>query len=412
LAQTLNKLTDREVKAITKVGRHSDGGNLFLTVSKSGSKAWALIYRFNGRSREAGLGPLDKVSLKLAREKVAAARALLGEGRNPLEVWTAEKRAKEVPVFSAAATQYYEAHKSEWRSDKHGKEWLRSIKVYCGPIANLPVNVITSDDVLAVLKPLWAKKTETASRLRGRIERVLGWSKASGFIDRNTINAALWKGELEHRVARKPPQRHFRALPYEQAPAFLSELRGRRRSPDGAWNVPVYAMEFLILTACRTNEVLGAVWSEIDFDAKGGPTWTVPAERTKRNRQHVVPLSAGALRILDAMREIRTGVTIFPGRHSNWPLSPMSLIDLLRRSKAECSAHGWRSTFRDWAGNETSTPRDVAEMALAHAVGDQTEAAYRRSDALAKRRVLMDAWDAYLSPVAAEVVRIGTKKRA
>jgi integrase len=414
LAQTLNKLTDREVKAITKVGRHSDGGNLFLCVSPSGSKSWSMIYRFHGRSREGGLGPLAKVTLAMAREKADEGRKLLGKGLDPLTVWAAEKRAKEVPTFSSAAAAYFEAHKSEWRSSKHGAEWRRTIEVYCKPIANLPVNVITSDDVLGVLKPWWAKRPEAMSRLRGRIERVLGWAKASGHIPRDQINAALWRGELEHRLAKKPAPRHFRALPYTEAPAFVAELRSRRRLPGGGVNVPVFALEWLILTGTRTNETLGARWDEIDLDGKLGPIWTVPRERTKRFREHTVPITAGALAILDAMREIKAGVVIFPGRHANWPMAPMIFIDYLRRLHVvNASAHGFRSTLRDYLGDQTSTPHDVAEAVLAHAVGSQVERSYRRGDALAKRRMALDLWDAFLaSPAAAAVIPIGTKKRA
>jgi integrase len=408
LAKTTNKLTDKEVRAITKPGRHSDGGNLFLTVSKSGSKAWAMIYRHHGRSREAGLGTLDKVSLKLAREKAAAGRAILGENKDPITVWQSEKRATEVPTFAEAAEQYYEAHKSDWRSDKHGREWRRSIKAYTRSIAGLKVSEITSDDVFAVLKPIWGKKTETASRLRGRIEKVLGWAKASKFIDKNTINAALWKGELEHRLAKKPKQEPFRALPYEQAPSFLAELRGQRRLPAGGVNVPAYALEWLILTGTRTNETLGARWDEIDLGGKLGPLWVVPPGRTKRNREHAVPLGAGCLAVLDAMREIRAGVMIFPGRHANWPLAPMTFIDLLRRwrPRVDTTAHGFRSSLRDYLGNETSTPHDVCEEILAHAVGDATVRSYRRGDAVKKRRKALDAWDRYLSPAAGSVVAL------
>jgi integrase len=414
LVQTLNKLTDKAVKALTKPGRHSDGGNLFLTISKSGSKAWVFIFRFHGRSREAGLGPLAKMTLAMAREKADEGRKLLGAGKDPIEQWRQEKRAKEVPTFAEAAKQYFEAHKSEWRSDKHGAEWRRTIEVYCKPIASLPVNVITADDVVAVLKPWWAKKPEAMSRLRGRIEKVLGWAKASGHIPRDQINAALWKNELEHRLAKKPAPRHFRALPYEEAPAFVAELRSRRRLPGGGVNVPVFALEWLILTGCRTNEVLGARWDEVDLDGKLGPIWTVPAARTKRDRPHAVPITTGALAILDAMREIKAGVVIFPGRHANWPLSGMTFIDYLRRLHiVNTTAHGFRSTLRDYLGNETSTPHDVAEEILAHAVGDPTVRSYRRGDAIKKRRRALQLWDAYLaSPAVATVIPIGSKKRA
>jgi integrase len=426
MAKETHKLTALEVKA-AQPGRLSDGGNLFLTVSPTGSKAWVMIYRWHGRTRTAGLGPLDRVTLADARKKAAEGRRLLGDGQDPLSVWQAKRRAAERPTFEKAAAEYFAAHRSEWRSERHAREWRRSLYAYAKPLMRLKVDEIEAEDILACLKPVWNRRRESASRVRGRIELVLGAAKAAGHIPRDKANPAAWADNLKHRLAKKTKVEHFRALAYQDAPAFVTELRERRFTPEGAYVVPAFALEFCILTATRSNETFGATWSEIDLEAKGGPVWTVPAERTKRQREHVVPLSEGALAILDAMAAIKGAPFVIPGRNGdpprecapfifpghvdNAPLGPMAFVTVLRHMKVDATAHGFRSTFRDWSGNETATPRDVCEMALAHAVGDATEAAYRRSDAVAKRRVLMALWDAYLKQPVDNVIPLAAAKR-
>jgi integrase len=401
--KTTHRLTALEVKALTRPGRHSDGGNLFLTISKGGGKSWAFLYQRHGRTREAGLGSVDRLPLKDARAKAAEGRQILGRGEDPLETWRASARAKAVPTFRQAVDEYFEAHRKEWRSGLHAAEWRRSVNAYAAPLMALKVNEIDALDVERALKAGWEDAPETASRVRGRIERVLSACIAAGYIGRDKLNPARWRDNLEHRLAKKPRAKHFRALPYEDAPEFVASLREQRYSERGAVMAPMFAFEFLILTATRSNETLGARWDELNLEAK---TWTVPAERTKRMRAHVVPLSAGALEILEEMAKIRCSDLVFPGKRDTWPLGPLTFVNILRRMKVKATAHGFRSSFRDYAGNETSTPRDICEHALAHQVGDETELAYRRQDALEKRRGLMEAWSTYLDRPDARVIRL------
>jgi integrase len=401
--KAINKLTALEVKALTRPGRHSDGGNLFVVVSKTGTKSWSFLYQRHGRTREAGLGSIDRLPLKDARDKAAEGRQILGRGEDPLEIWRAKERAKAVPTFRQAVDEYFAAHRSEWRSDMHAAEWRRSLNVYAKPLMTLKVSEIDALDVERALKAGWLDAPETASRVRGRIERVLSACIAAGYIGRDKLNPARWRDNLEHRLAKKPRAKHFRALPYEDAPSFVAMLREQRYSETDAVIVPMFAFEFLILTAARSNEVLGAQWGEVNLEAK---TWTVPPERTKRLRAHVVPLSAAAIEILEEMAKIRCSDLVFPGKRDTWPLGPLTFVNILRRMRVKATAHGFRSSFRDYAGNETAAPRDVCEAALSHAVGDATELAYRRQDALEKRRGLMEAWSAYLDRPDARVIRL------
>lgn len=267
---------------------------------------------------------------------------------------------------------------------------------YCEPIRSTPVNEIDTEAVLAVLKPLWARAPETASRLRGRIEAVLDAARARGFINRNEANPARWRGHLDKLSPKraKLTRGHHAAMPYAEVPAFITELRKR---PATA----ARALEFCILTAARSGETLAACWDEIDFDTK---IWAVPPARTKASREHRVPLSDHAIDILREMEAARTGDHVFPGQRPGRPLSGMAFELLLRRLKSPYTAHGFRSSFRDWAGNETHFPRELAEHALAHVIGDKAEQAYRRSDALARRRELMDAWARHCESPSGETV--------
>jgi integrase len=276
-----------------------------------------------------------------------------------------------------------------FRNEKHKAQWKTTLETYAAPLRAKPVDSIATDDVLAVLKPIWTEKAETASRLRGRIEKVLDAAKAKGF--RDGENPARWRGHLDHLLP-KPPKRargHHAAMPYEDVAAFLCKLREREATA-------ALALEFCILSAARSGEVLGARWSEIDLDKK---IWTVPANRMKPGRVHRVPLSARAVSILKHMAKLKTGDFVFPGHGRGKPLSNMAMEMVLRRMKIEnATVHGFRSSFRDWAGNVTNFPREVTETALSHVIGDKAEQAYRRSDALAKRRKLMEAWAAYCEP--------------
>jgi integrase len=288
-----------------------------------------------------------------------------------------------MPTFGQIADEVVEAKQAEWKNEKHRAQWAMTLKEYAAPLRNRPVNEIETTDILAVLRPLWLKRPETASRLRGRIEHVLDAARAKGF--RHGPNPALWRGHLDKLLPKRPKvaRGHHAAMPYQKVPEFIALVRKRDA-------IAALAIEFTILTATRTGEVLGATWDEIDFDAA---IWTIPAKRMKASRVHRVPLSGRAIAIPKKLAKVRASDFVFPGRKKMRPLSNMSMEMILRRMKTEdATIHGFRSSFRDWVGNVTHFPREVAEAALAHVVGDQAEQAYRRSDALDKRRALMEAW--------------------
>ncbi len=381
-------MSARTVEALTKPGRHSDGGGLYLSVSGDGRRRWVFLYTWRGKLREAGLGSAAKggVPLKAAREKAAEGRSLVKAGHDPIAEWN-KPEAEDVPTFGGAADTFLEAHKGEWRNEKHKAQWSMTLTHYCESIRDTPVDQIDTEAVLSVLQPLWTRAPETASRLRGRIEAVLDAARARGFIGRNEANPARWRGHLDKLLPKraKLTRGHHAAMPYADVPTFIAELR--RRPATAA-----RALEFCILTATRSGEALAARWDEIDFATE---VWTVPARRTKAGRDHRVPLSDRALAILREMDAARTGEHVFPGQRPNQPLSGMAFEMLLRRAKTPYTAHGFRSSFRDWAGNETQFPRELSEHALAHVIGDKAEQAYRRSDALMRRRELMDAWARY-----------------
>jgi integrase len=390
-------LSARAVETLSKPGRHADGGNLYLSIDDDGRRRWVFMYMRSGKQREAGLGSAGKggVALKHAREKAAEGRALLESGVDPLATWN-KPAAGEIPTFGAAADAFLDAHEGVFRNDKHKAQWRMTLTRYCEPIRNVPVDKIDTEAVLSVLKPLWTRAPETASRLRGRIEQVLDAARARGHIARNEANPARWRGHLDKLLPKRAKLTRGRhaAMPYADVPPFLASLRER---PATA----ARALELCILTATRSGEALAARWDEIDFEAK---VWTVPAERTKAAREHRVPLSDRAVAILGEMEAARTGKYVFPGQGADRPLSNMAFQILLRRLKSRYTAHGFRSSFRDWCGNETHFPRELAEHALAHVIGDKAEQAYRRSDALMRRRDLMDAWANYCERGASENV--------
>jgi integrase len=408
-----NALTVKAIEALTAPGRHADGGNLYLSISPSGTRAWTFIYRIDGRTREAGLGKYPNVGLKEARGRAAEGRTMLNAKPrvDPLTVWRNEKTAKGVPTFREAAEDYVAAHEGNWRSEIHRQQWRTTLSLdpsktrrpgreFCKALLEIRVDAIDVNHVLAVLRPLWKRVPETASRVRNRIELVLAASQALGHIGADRANPARWRGHLDKLLpGRKEIDRgHHEALPYAEGPAFMAALRARRCDEDGAIDLPVYALEFAILTATRTGEALGARWQEFELEAKGGPVWRIPKERMKSGRGFEVPLSGGAVAILNAMLAIRTDDLVFSRGEPNARLGRQAFIRVLQRMRVSATAHGIaRSTFRDWAGDETSFPRDVCEMALGHKVGDKTEAAYRRQDALEKRRALMAQWDDFLA---------------
>jgi len=385
------KLTARAA-ATTKPGRYGDGGGLYLVVSLSGARKWVFRFSFAGKVTEAGLGSAAVVSLAAARDKARDARKLLDAGKNPID---AKRHAASIeaaiPTFGAVADALIAAKKSGWRNEKHRAQWRMTLTEYAAPLRSRPVNEIDTGAVLAVLMPLWQTKPETASRLRGRIEAVLDAAKAQGH--RSGENPAAWRGHLSHLLPKrgKLTRGHHAAMAYGDVPAFVGRLREREA-------IAALALEFTILTAARSGEVYGARWSEIDISAK---VWTVPAGRMKAAREHRIPLSDRALAILEKLSEARTGDLVFPGQRAGKPLSAMAMQMVLRRMKLDgVTVHGFRSAFRDWAGNETHFPREIAEAALAHVIGDKAEQAYRRGDALEKRRGLMEAWANYCEPKA------------
>lgn len=375
-------LTARKIET-AKPGKYGDGGNLYLLVSKKGTKKWVLRFTFRGKAKEMGLGSATNVPLADAREKAASARRKIALGLNPIEE---RKREGGIPTFGELADDVRKSLSAGFRNEKHKAQWKSTLETYARPLHDKAVDIITTDDVVNVLKPIWTMKAETASRLRGRIEKVLDAAKAKGF--RNGENPARWRGHLDHLLPRisKLSRGHHAAMPYEEVSNFIAKLRTREATA-------ALALELCILTAARSGEILGMRWSEVDFDNK---LWLVPANRMKAGREHRVPLSSAAMAILRQMESVKMGDFVFPGRAPSKPLSNMAMEMMLRRMKIDCATvHGFRSSFRDWAGNVSNFPRELIEAALAHAIGDKAERAYRRSDALEKRRVLMNEWAAY-----------------
>jgi integrase len=383
MARAINKLTDTECKAIAKPGMLGDGGGLYLSVKPSGAKSWAFIWKQNGKCNEMGLGTYPTVKLAKARTLAAECRQAVADGRNPIN----ERKKDAVPTFGDCADLFLASMEGQWRNEKHRAQWRMTLEQYASPLRAKSVADISTDDVLKVLTPIWQSKAETASRLRGRIERVLDYAKARGW--RADENPALWRGHLKNILParQKLTRGHHAAMPYRDVPAFMEQLPGKEA-------MAARGLEFLILTAARSGEVLGATWSEMDLDKA---VWTISAKRMKAGKEHRVPLSPRALAIVTESQETRISDYVFPGHRPNRPLSGMAFEMLMRRMKADAfTVHGFRSAFRDWAGDETQFSRDVAEQTLAHRVGDATERAYRRADALEKRRKLMEAWATYV----------------
>lgn len=401
-------------KLMKDPGRHGDGAGLYFRVVDKTKAYWAYRYRADGREREISIGPYPEVSLAAARLKHEALRAKVRlDKADPLALKRAEKvaatPAPSKPTFGQVADAHVMSHEASWRNDKHRAQWGMTLTKYCAPIRNTPVDEIDTGAVLKVLKPLWTRAPETASRLRGRIEAVLNAARALDHIDADKANPARWKGHLDQLLPNPKTigeRGNHAAMPYADVPAFMAKLKD---APGTA----AKALAFAILTAARSGEVFKATWGEIDLE---GGVWTVPKERMKAKREHRVPLNAPALAILRERLEARTKdhPYVFPGARQRRPLSVMALTMAMRRLGAgQFTPHGFRSAFRDWAGDETAFPREVAEAALAHAVGDETERAYRRGDALMKRRDLMIAWADWLEgkEAASKVVSISSRQK-
>lgn len=385
MARSIHKLTDVKISSRKlPSGRHSDGGGLYLNVKPTGSKSWLFMWTQGGKRKEMGLGPYPAVSLAAARKQAMQNREAVANGRDPLQ----EKRASEEPTFSECSRMFLESMEHQWRNEKHRAQWRMTLGVYCKPLAKMRVSEIGTEDVLGVLSPIWKSKNETASRLRGRIERVLDYARARGW--RTGENPSLWRGHLKSILpGRQKLQRgHHPAMPYEDVPAFYARLVEQ----DG---FAARALRLVILTSTRSGEALGATWDEFDLDAA---LWVLPPERTKSGRVHRVPLSLPAMRLLEAMLAVQSSKFVFPGQRAGRPLSDMSMTMVMRRLQVSAyTVHGFRSSMRDWAGDETNFPSETAEAALAHAVGDATERAYRRGDGLEKRRTLMEAWGEFVA---------------
>jgi integrase len=375
-----------------KPGMHADGGGLYLQVTAGGARTWVYRFMLHHRAREMGLGPLHIVALSAAREKARECRRLRHEGIDPIEARKAQRTEEHLAAatamtFQECAERYIEAHKAGWRNPKHAAQWPSTLATYVYPVfGDLPVQAVDVGLVTAALEPIWNAKPETASRVRGRIESVLDWATVRGH--RKGENPARWRGHLDKLLPARSKVRkveHHPALPYAEMGHFVADLREQE-------GVAAHALEFLILTATRTGEVIGARWDEFDLDEK---LWTVPGVRMKAGKEHRVPLSGRALAIIDEMKASRVNdhEFVFPGGKPRKPLSNMAMLKVLQRiGRDDLTAHGFRSSFRDWAAERTGFPHEVAEMALAHTLNDKVEAAYRRGDLFQKRRQLMDAW--------------------
>lgn len=406
MAKGSERLSDRTVRA-AKPGMHPDGKGLYLQVREgstegSVSKAWIYRYAAPGTARERymGLGSYPAVSLAVARARAIEARKLRESQIDPIEHRDqqrvalkraeAEERAKLV-TFDECRDAYIASHRAAWRNAKHASQWTNTLKTYVTPVfGTLPVQAVETGLVCKVLEPIWSTKPETASRVRGRIEAILDWAKVRQY--RHGENPARWRGHLDHVLpARKKVRKikHHAALPYAEVGAFMASLRAREATA-------ARALEFTILTAARTGEVLGARRNEVDLHSK---VWAIPGDRMKSGREHRVPLSAAAAIVLERMLGSHESEYVFPGERRT-TLSNMAMDMLLRRMSSDVTVHGFRSSFRDWAAEQTNFPNEVIEMALAHAIGDAVEAAYRRGDLFNKRRRLMDAWAEFCAKTA------------
>jgi integrase len=399
MARTVGKLSTVAIKNAARRGYYSDGGGLYLQVGASGAKSWVFRYKAGGKLYEMGLGPLHTVGLAEARTKARRCREQRLDGLDPLAARQAARMqakldAARAMTFQACADAYIAAHKAGWRSPKSLTAWESTLGAYVHPVFGaLPVQVIDTALVTKAIEPIWAEKPETAGRVRGRIEAILDWAMARGH--RQGENPARWRGHLDKLLPQKTKVRrveHHPALPYPEIGAFIADLCQQE-------GVAACALEFAILTAARTGEVIGARWDEFNLAER---LWTVPAERMKAGREHRVPLSDAALAIVETMAATRQGNFVFPGGKAGRPLSNMSMLMLLRRmGRDDLTIHGFRSSFRDWAAERTGFPAEVAEMALAHTVADAVERAYRRGDLFQKRRQMMDAWAKFCAARAA-----------
>ncbi|MER8698979.1 integrase arm-type DNA-binding domain-containing protein [Mesorhizobium sp. M1273] len=411
MARSINKLSAVEVAKKLKPGTYGDGGGLYLQVAKSTAKgaqdgdvtkSWLFRFMLAGKARYMGLGDINTRSLKEARDKAREARQKVTDGIDPIEERKenkATRRAEDAKrvTFKQASERYIAAHSAGWKNAKHAEQWRNTLATYAWPvIGDLPVAKVDTAHVMQILEPIWTTKTETATRVRGRVELVLDWAKARHY--RSGDNPARWRGHLDKLLparSKVAKVEHHAAMPYADLPAFMSQLRSMGTNS-------ARALEFTILTAVRTGEAIGVMESEVDFANK---LWTIPAVRMKASRPHRVPLSDRAIEILKSVPREADSPYLFPGARTGRPLSNMAMLELLRGMEGMegLTVHGFRSTFRDWAAESSNFPREIAEAALAHVLSDKTEAAYQRGDMLEKRRRLMNAWAGYCSTAPTKV---------
>jgi integrase len=391
MARRVRVLTAKLVEKSATPGYYFDGAGLYLQIAKGGSKSWILRYVMDGKAREMGLGSYVTFSLAEARERAIAQRKLIADGVDPIAARRAgaldiRLKATNTITFDKAAAEYIEANQAAWRNSKHRDQWRNTLNTYASPVIGcIPVGTVTTPLVLKILQPIWTSKTETATRVRGRIEKVLDWAKVQGY--RTGDNPAVWRGHLSEALpkpSRVAEAGHHAALPWSEVGQFMTSLRAMAGTAS-------LATQLIILTATRTSEVIEATWSEFNLDAG---LWVIPKERMKGFREHRVPLSAQALAVLGKVKaSTKSSEFVFPSITPDRPISNMACLAVLKRmGRSDLTVHGFRSTFRDWTAEATSYPRDVCEMALAHAIEDKAEAAYRRGDLLKKRAELMVDW--------------------
>lgn len=379
----IHLLKDQEIKSIKTKARLDDGGGLRLNVSKNLSKSWTFRYTFNGKRHEIGLGIYPDISLADARDISTKYRSLVNSRIDP-KSWLKEKD-KTTPTFKTIAATHIKSYRKGWKNTKHARQWPRTLKTYaCPVIGHKPIDTIDTKDILEILKPIWETKTDTAKRLQSRIENIFDSAAAHGYLENQ--NPARWKGHLD-KLLPKPNSlkkvNHHSAMPYSEISDFYNLLEKKNGYSS-------LALRLLILTACRTNEIIGAKWSEFDLDNK---IWTIPAERMKSRKEHRVPLSNESINLLKNIPINNNTEFLFPGNKKGKPISNASMLKVMRSLISyDYVVHGFRSSFRDWAAEQTSHSHDVIEMSLAHAIKNKTEAAYRRSDLLEKRRLLMQEW--------------------
>jgi integrase len=403
MQRALQRLSSLAVERAKAPGYVHDGGGLYLQVTATGGKSWAYRFSLGGRRRDMGLGPYPAVSLAAARKAASEARSLVKAGQDPIAARDAERAIHRLGsarglTFDQAAKQFLDGREATWRNEKHRQQWRNTLDAYASPIIGATsVADVTTADVTRVLDPIWKTRPETASRLRARIERILDWARVRGY--RTGENPARWRGHLDNVYPARSearPVAHHAAIAIDDLPATYAAL-------CQSAGTAALALRFLILTAARAGEVTGATWAEIDLQER---IWTIPASRMKAAREHRVPLSSEAVAILTARRATMLGDLVFPSWRNGRPLASSSLLTALRVAGRSATVHGLRSTFRDWTAERTDTPRDVAEMALAHTIENKAEAAYRRGELMTKRAVLMQRWATFATTphVQAEVV--------